>query len=123
MDKFIYLWVFLGGGFGSMLRYFLDQQWNQLHHIPFGTLLSNVAASLILGVIAGYLSKEMISIQYAALIGVGFCGGFSTFSTFSKENSQFLIDGQYGYLAFYMILSIALSIGAFLGSYAIITKV
>lgn len=123
MERYLYLWVFLGGGMGSMLRYFFDQQWNQLHQIPYGTLASNVIASLILGALASYISKEMMPIQYAALIGVGFCGGFSTFSTFSKENAQFLLDGQYGYLALYMIISISISMAAFLGAFAIISKV
>lgn len=91
------LLVFIGGGFGSVARYFMGKWLNNLESaIPYGTMLSNVLGSLLIGIILGYLAKNAtISETHSLLLATGFCGGFTTFSTFAYENHLFLKNGDY----------------------------
>lgn len=112
--------VFIGGGFGSVARYLLSKWLNNLETaIPYGTLLSNVLGSLLMGVVLGYLSKNSnISETHTLLLATGFCGGFTTFSTFAYENHLFLKNGDYLSFLPYTLGSLILSfIAIFLGLY------
>lgn len=114
--KLSYIFIFLGGGLGSMCRYALSDWSNQKFQtdFPIGTFLSNMIASLAFGLIAGYMVKNSISEQLSLFLLAGFCGGFSTFSTFSKENFFLLQQGQYWLLSSNLLLSIAFGILCFL---------
>ena len=85
------LMVFVGGGFGSVARYFLGRWLNNMETaIPYGTMLSNVLGSFLVGFVLGYLAKSTnISETQSLLLATGFCGGFTTFSTFAYENHVF----------------------------------
>jgi CrcB protein len=101
--------VFLGGGLGSMVRFSLGRWISALHnhHFPFGTLLVNIIACFILGLIIGLADHRQIFTPPARLFWtVGFCGGFSTFSTFSHE-TFYLIQGGFNLS---MIAYVALSL-------------
>jgi CrcB protein len=91
------LLVFVGGGFGSVSRYFLGKWLNNFENaIPYGTMLSNVLGSFLIGFILGYLAKTSnISESQSLLLATGFCGGFTTFSTFAYENHLYLKNGDY----------------------------
>ena len=86
--------IFIGGGTGSLVRYFLGKfiQANFPASFPIGTLAVNVTASFILGVFVGNTYK--MEEPWRALIAIGFCGGFSTFSTFSNDTLQLLLSGR-----------------------------
>jgi len=89
--------VFVGGGLGSLLRYQLGRFINQtyLSAFPTATLIINLLACLLLGLVLGYLNKPEYQNQAARiLLAVGFCGGFSTFSTFSYETLTLIRQGQ-----------------------------
>lgn len=94
-----YLLVVVGGGLGSVLRY----QAGRLIParlsgavFPMATLLVNVVASAVLGGVAGWaLSRSGSSNELRLLIGVGFCGGLSTFSTFSVDTLLLLQNGRW----------------------------
>ena len=103
--------VFIGGGIGSVARYLLGKWLNDLETtIPYGTLLSNVLGSLLMGLIIGYLSKNSnISETYTLLLVTGFCGGFTTFSAFAYENHLFLKNGDYVSFLSYSLGSLILS--------------
>ena len=89
------LLVFLGGGLGSVLRYFISKRLNNLH-FPFGTLTVNILGSFLLGLVLGFiLRNENLSQPFHLLFAIGFCGGFTTFSTFALENQVFLKSGEY----------------------------
>lgn len=114
------LLVFVGGGLGSVARYLLGKWLNNLEtDIPYGTMLSNVLGSLLIGFVLGYLSKtSSVSETQTLLIATGFCGGFTTFSTFAYENHLFLKNGDYFSFLPYTLGSLIIGFSAvFLGLY------
>ncbi len=116
------LLVFLGGGLGSSLRYILGKYLNSAANgIPYGTFAANILGSLIIGIILGMAAKnEMLSQNTTLLLATGFCGGFTTFSTFAYENHIFLKNGDFGLFAIYTIASFILAFAAvFLGMWLV----
>lgn len=109
------LLIFAGGGLGSVVRFLLGRWVNGLHQLnfPFGTLAVNVVACFILGLVVGLAdTRQFFSIDSKIFWAVGFCGGFSTFSTFSLETAQLFQDGMTGSGAMYVIGSVVLCWGA-----------
>ena len=116
------LFVFLGGGVGSVARFLLGKVLNSSEDgIPYGTLLANILGSLLIGLILGYAAKnETFSQHQVLLLATGFCGGFTTFSTFAYENHVFLKSGDFMSFALYSIGSFVLGfLAVFLGMYLV----
>ena len=109
-----WLLVFIGGGMGSILRYFISQHLVLSKYFPWATLVSNVLATALLALLVVYLKSGDKPSWLLPLIGVGFCGGFSTFSTFSAENVQLFEQGQWALLAVNIVLSLGSGFGVFL---------
>jgi CrcB protein len=113
LNAMAYLAVFIGGGGGSVLRFAMSKaivanEWLQGH---WATLLINVLASIVLVVIVdAYDDKSKL--LYLLLLGTGFCGGWSTFSTFSMETINLISTGRTIEAALYVGLSILLGLGA-----------
>ena len=116
------LFVFIGGGFGSVLRYIIGKWLNTTHNgIPYGTFTVNILGSLLIGIILGYAAKsETLTQNHILLLATGFCGGFTTFSTFAYENQVFLKSGDFTSFAFYTIISFVVGFSAvFAGIYLV----
>ena len=111
------LFVFIGGGAGSIARYLLGKLWNNpASGIPYGTFAANIIGSLIIGLILGWaLKNNTLSSNTTLLLATGFCGGFTTFSTFAYENHMLLKSGDFMIFALYAIASFALGILAVFG--------
>tara|TARA_R110002073_G_scaffold220418_1_gene380608 strand:- start:96121 stop:96492 length:372 start_codon:yes stop_codon:yes gene_type:complete len=116
------LLVFIGGGFGSIARYILAKWFNSTGDgIPYGTFLANVLGSLLIGIILGLAAKsDALSNNQTLLLATGFCGGFTTFSTFAYENHVFLKSGDFFNFFLYAVGSFALGFAAvFLGMFLV----
>jgi len=112
--------VFLGGGLGSVLRYLLSKYLNSNQNgIPYGTFLANILGSLLIGFFLGLAAKNnTLSQNQTLLLATGFCGGFTTFSTFAYENHIFLKSGDFTTFALYTIASFVIGfLAVFLGIY------
>lgn len=91
------LLIFLGGGAGSALRYLISGYLNSSEaQLFYGTFLVNITGCLLLGFLVGLSLKEnFLSHEMMLLLGVGFCGGFTTFSTFGMEMLTLLREENY----------------------------
>ncbi|HET9777507.1 MAG TPA: fluoride efflux transporter CrcB [Gemmatimonadaceae bacterium] len=110
----IYLLIAVGGAAGSVLRYVVGRavQGTSASGFPIGTMVVNVTGCFLIGVLVRQLMNVQTSPEMRALLVVGFCGGFTTFSTFSAETIGLIEGGEYGRAATYVILSVALCLGA-----------
>lgn len=111
------LLVFVGGGFGSVLRYLLGKYLNNTQNgIPYGTFAANILGSLLIGIILGLaLKNNTLSQNHTLLLATGFCGGFTTFSSFAYENHVFLKAGDFTSFAIYTIASFVIGFLAVFG--------
>lgn len=114
------LLVGLGGGIGSIARYattHLSQKYLN-NFIPYGTLISNIIGSFLIGIFLAYLIENP-SQNFKLLLVTGFCGGFTTFSTFSYENFSYLQNGQLCLFFLYGLGSIVVGLLAVLVGFSL----
>ena len=114
-------YVALGSAVGGASRFALSSFIQQrAGTFPVGTLIVNITGSLALGFLLRYaLGSTSVSAETRALLTTGFCGGYTTFSTFSYETMQLVEDGDYRRAGTYVVLSVVLSLVAtFLGMLA-----
>jgi CrcB protein len=105
----IALWVALGAAVGAPTRYLTDRalQRRTRTELPVGTLVVNLVASFVLGVVTGAGS---LSPAVAALVGTGFCGALSTWSTFAYEVAELRARAlALGYLVLTLVAGLALA--------------
>ena len=108
--------VGIGGALGSMSRYLVSYVWlaeQSLLGFPAGTFTVNAAGSLLMGFLL-----EMLGAGTASwLLSVGFCGGFTTFSTFMNEGAGLMKEENYLYMMLYLFGSLALGLIAVLAGH------
>lgn len=114
-----------GGFLGSISRYLASRllQSSIPSSFPFGTFFVNIAGCFLIGLIYGISERgSLLTPGWRLFLAAGFCGGFTTFSTFANENLALLRDGEFLYFFLYTGLSVFLGIAAtFLG--VLITKI
>lgn len=93
-----YLLVFIGGGLGSMCRFGIGHLLRHYNfHFPWATFSANALSCIILGMLVGLSLKDGMSPSGRFFLMTGFCGGFSTFSTFTNETYHLFLAGNSGY--------------------------
>ena len=104
--------IFLAGGVGSLARYGLGRLvQGQMHSgFPFGTLTVNVLGCLAIGLLARFFTHAQTENALRAMLIVGFCGGFTTFSTFSLETVALFKGGEPILAGVYVVTSMALCV-------------
>jgi fluoride exporter len=102
------LMIFLGGGFGSICRYILSKLITEQFEtaFPLGTLSVNIIGSFLIGAMLASIEKYQLHSLWAYLLVTGFCGGFTTFSTFAYENYLQFRTGNYSAMFSYMFMSL-----------------
>ena len=114
MSEISYLAIGIGGGLGSIARFVISREMENWlgNYLPYGTLSVNVAGSLALGWVAtGFLDRMEISSALRLGLIVGFLGGFTTFSTFSYESLQLLLNGSIWRAILNVVLNVVACIG------------
>lgn len=116
------LLVMLGAAIGAPCRWLLDQaiQSRRDRVFPLGTLTINVTGSLLLGIILAASSLGRVSPELVALAGTGFCGGYTTFSTFGYETIRLVEDGSAWEATVNVVVSVLLGLAAALAGWYLV---
>ncbi|MDA5535781.1 fluoride efflux transporter CrcB [Yersinia mollaretii] len=114
--------VFIGGGVGSVARWLVSMKLNNLsHNIPVGTLVVNLIGAFIIGLtLALFTRLTHIDPVWKLLITTGFCGGLTTFSTFSVEVVYLIQDGKLAWAAGTVLLNLAGSLAMTMFAFLIV---
>jgi len=102
-----------GGASGACLRFFISETMLKLlgRGFPFGTLAVNILGSLLMGALYGLIEREIITVSPAkSLIGIGFLGALTTFSTFSMDSLLLLQQGHFLKMALNIVLNVTVCI-------------
>jgi CrcB protein len=112
------------GGFAGSIARFLSQHLVLKYYpssFPWGTLLVNITGCFLIGLIYALAEKgTLISPEVRLLLATGFCGGFTTFSSFAYENIALMRDGEWLYAFLYIVASVVVGLlAAYLGLFII----
>lgn len=115
------LLVLVGGAVGAPLRYVTDLVIQSRHDgvYPWGTFVVNVTGSAVLGFILAAASTLSLPTWVVPLVGIGFCGALTTFSTFGFETVRLVEDGSYGEALLNAGLSLLVGLVAAVGAWAL----
>ena len=115
------LLVLIGGAVGAPLRYLTDLLVQSRHDsvYPWGTFTVNVLGSALLGLVAGAAATAALPPWALTLIGTGFCGSLTTFSTFGFETVRLVEDGSFAEAALNALLSLTVGLAAGFGGWAL----
>ena len=109
----------VGAAIGAYLRYRLVESPASVYGLPVNVLVVNVLGSFILGLFSILSIGLNLDSQYTLLVAVGFCGSFTTMSSFALETSNLLDSNRFSLLALNIIANVGLSLGAIFGGRAL----
>lgn len=113
------LYVGIGGGIGSIFRFIVSRlvaRYVVAEWLFAGTLVVNITGCFLIGLLSGWmLAHNPDNQSFRLLFIVGFCGGYTTFSTFAFENLRLIETNQWGFFLFYTLTSVAVGLFAVWG--------
>ena len=117
-----YLWIALGAVVGASARYFISGYIARIFStaFPYGTLVINITGSLVLGfflILAG--ERMLLDPRWRLLIAIGFCGSYTTFSSYAFETFALMEQGQWLLMAVNILASNALCLAGVLAGAAL----
>ncbi|MBT8253246.1 MAG: fluoride efflux transporter CrcB [Flavobacteriaceae bacterium] len=117
--------VFLGGGLGSVIRFYIGRSMNAASpSFPWGTFTVNLIGSFIIGLVFGWiLEKSKLSENLLLFLVAGFCGGFTTFSAFTHESIALLRTGHTALFWYYLLASLAFGLFCVWLGYVIVKSI
>ncbi|HEY2849122.1 MAG TPA: fluoride efflux transporter CrcB [Gemmatimonadaceae bacterium] len=117
----IVLLIAIGGAVGSVARYLMGRAVQEALHLnfPTGTFIVNVVGCLVIGVLAKFFLHSQTELPLRATLMIGFCGGFTTFSSFSLETLGLIQGGEWGKATGYVVLSALVCVGATAAGFAL----
>ncbi|PVD51191.1 fluoride efflux transporter CrcB [Terrimonas sp.] len=107
------LFIWLGGGFGSVLRYLVQLGTSKLFTVTFpaGTFVVNISGCFVIGLLYGLATKyAALTMEWRLFLITGICGGYTTFSSFSYEGISLFRQGNYTYFILYTVLSVVVGL-------------
>jgi CrcB protein len=117
-----YLLVFFGGGLGATLRHVINMasaRWLGMA-FPYGTFIINITGSIVMGLIAGYLSFKGEAAQpWRLFLMTGILGGYTTFSAYSLDSVLLYERGELGLAVFYVVGSVVIAIAGLIAGLAL----
>ncbi len=111
----VVLLIGIGSFIGGICRYYSQHLISKFFPspLPYGTLSVNIVGCLLIGVIYGLSDRgNLLTPEWRLFLTTGFCGGFTTFSTFSYESIALIQDGEFFYLSLYIALSVILGLAS-----------
>ena len=105
--------VFIGGGMGTVMRFLVSKIIPYSGKgFPWSTFCANLIGCLLIGLLIGYFLRYSIENESSLVLfaTIGFCGGFTTFSTFAQENLAFIRSGNYSMFLIYSFISLSVGI-------------
>jgi len=118
-----YLWVSLGGIVGACARYFLSRFTAKMlgTSFPWGTLFINISGSFVLGLFLVYTTERVfVDPRWRLLIAIGFCGAYTTFSSYAYESMVYFQQGNWMLFAGNVLANNVLCLAAVLGAAALV---
>jgi CrcB protein len=117
---YLYLAIFIGGGLGSLARFAagrIARVYLPHAYFPVGTFLANMGSIILFALVFSWLQKQEVNLSaetWRAALLVGFCGGFSTFSTFSFETFELWKNGHMPWAIANIVVSVGVGVGLFI---------
>lgn len=120
MSAAVVVAVLVAGGVGALARYGVSRALARPSGVPWAVLGVNVAGSALAGAVLGLAQAGVVPTEWRVILLTGFCGGLTTFSTFSVETVQLVIEGRARVAASSVAGNLALGIGAAAAGFALV---